>query len=115
MQAIMDEYAGGIGQNYRYNAASLAVAAKEIRRIERDSDRLRADDMRGLTYIMELSERLTLCKSVIAHLSARKETRWNTFAEHTDYPGKSTEFECYINSVLEDGEIKIVRRELVGI
>lgn len=39
-------------------------------------------------YICELKERLTVCKSVIAHLRARKETRWHSFAENLDYPEK---------------------------
>ncbi len=62
---------------------------------------------------MELRERLTLCKSVIAHLAARKETRWRCFSENTDYPQKNSAFMKFINSRLEDGEIRILFRELV--
>ena len=40
--------------------------------------------MQELVYVFELLERLTVCKSVIAHLAARKETRWNSFAEHVE-------------------------------
>ena len=65
-------------------------------------------------FIYELRERLTVCRSVIAHLRARKETRWHSFAENLDYPEKdNNNFSCYVNSRLENGEIKIIRRNLV--
>ena len=60
-------------------------------------------------------ERLTVCKSVIAHLAARHETRWHSFAENTDYPEKDNErFRKYVNSRLENGQIKIILRELTA-
>ena len=65
-------------------------------------------------YIYELKERLTVCRSVIAHLRARKETRWHSFAENLDYPNKDeNNFNKYVNSRLENGEIKIIIRDLV--
>ena len=45
---------------------------------------LDASDMHELMFIYELKERLTVCLSVIAHLGARKETRWHSFAENLD-------------------------------
>lgn len=65
-------------------------------------------------YIYELKERLTVCRSVIAHLKARKETRWHSFAENLDYPNKDDKnFNKYVNSRLENGKIKIINRDLV--
>ena len=64
-------------------------------------------------YIYELRERLTVCRSVIAHLKARKETRWHSFAENMDYPAKSDDWLKYVNSRKENGEIKIIIRDLV--
>jgi adenylylsulfate reductase subunit A len=113
MQAAMDKYAGGIGESYRFSEASLKIADDKIHEIEARSDRLSANDMQELVYILELKERLTLCESLIAHLSARKETRWPGFAERTDFPDKNDEWECYVNSRLENGEIKIILRPLV--
>ena len=53
-------------------------------------------------------------RSVIAHLKARKETRWHSFAENLDYPNKDNEnFNKYVNSRLKDGEIEIILRDLV--
>ena len=78
------------------------------------SEQLHADDFQELMYIYELRERLVVCRSVIAHLKARQETRWHSFAENLDYPEKSDAWMRYVNSKMEDGELKIIFRDLVG-
>ena len=115
MQAAMDTYAGGIKTGYRYSENQLAIALREIENIESRVSGLHADDLQEVMYIYELKERLTVCKSVIAHLAARHETRWHSFAENTDYPEKDNErFRKYVNSRLENGKIKIILRELTA-
>lgn len=114
MQTVMDSYAGGIKTNYRFNEKQLDIADCKIRQLETLTDDLYAEDFQELMYIFELKERLTVCKSVIAHLRARKETRWHSFAENLDYPEKDDRnFNKYVNSRLENGEIKIIIRDLV--
>lgn len=113
MQKIMDEYAGGISSHYRYNESRLAVAEREIRSLQSIVPKLCATDADDLLRIYELRERLVVCRAVIAHLLARKETRWHSFGENADYPEKSDEGLCYINSVLKNGEIQIIKRPLV--
>ena len=113
MQMVMDEYAGGIGSHYRYSTASLKKADEKIRELDDRAKRLSAGDTQELIYVLELLERLTLCHSVIAHLTAREETRWHSFAERTDYPQKDDRFLRYVNSRQENGEIKIIFRDLV--
>ena len=114
MQTVMDSYAGGIKTNYRFNEKQLDIADCKIRQLETLTDDLYAEDFQDLMYICELKERLTVCKSVIAHLRARKETRWHSFAENLDYPEKDDRnFNKYVNSRLENGEIKIIIRDLV--
>lgn len=114
MQTVMDSYAGGIRTNYRFNEKQLDIADYKIRQLESLTDDLYAEDFQELMYIYELKERLTVCKSVIAHLRARKETRWHSFAENLDYPEKDDKnFNKYVNSRLENGEIKIIIRDLV--
>lgn len=114
MQTVMDSYAGGIKTNYRFNEKQLDIADCKIRQLETLTDDLYAEDCQELMYICELKERLTVCKSVIAHLRARKETRWHSFAENLDYPEKDDRnFNKYVNSRLENGEIKIIIRDLV--
>jgi adenylylsulfate reductase subunit A len=114
MQKVMDTYAGGIGSNYQFNEKQLELAAEKIEQIEKLSESVHAEDMHELMFVYELKERLTVCKSVIAHLKARKETRWHSFAENLDYPEKSDEWLKYVNSKLEDGKLTILYRDLVG-
>ena len=114
MQTVMDSYAGGIKTNYRFNEKQLDIADTKIRQIYQLSGKLHAEDFQELMYIYELRERLVVARSVIAHLKARKETRWHSFAENLDYPNKDNEnFNKYVNSRLKDGEIEIILRDLV--
>lgn len=113
MQKIMDQYAGGISTDYQYNEARLELADEKIKFLEQSVDNLAAQDADDLLRIYEIRERLTVCRSVIAHLKARKETRWHSFAENMDYPDKSDDWLKYVNSRKENGEIKIIIRDLV--
>ncbi len=114
MQKVMDTYAGGIGNSYQYNEKQLEMAEEKINHLILLSQHVSAEDMHELMFVYELKERLTVCLSLIAHLKARKETRWHSFAENLDYPEKSNEYLKYINSKLVDGKLKIIFRELVG-
>ena len=114
MQKVMDNYAGGISTHYQFNEKQLALAEEKIRQLIELAEDLGASDMHELMFIYELKERLTVCLSVIAHLGARKETRWHSFAENLDYPEKSDAWMRYVNSKMEDGELKIIFRDLVG-
>lgn len=113
MQKVMDQYAGGIGTHYQFNGKQLAMAEEKIRQLQVLAEGLKAEDMHELMFVYELKERLTVCLSVIAHLGARKETRWHSFAENLDYPQKSDEWLRYVNSRMVDGKIEIIYRDLV--
>ena len=113
MQIVMDAYAGGIKTGYGYREDQLNIASEKIEVIEKLADNLGAADLQEVMYIYELKERLTICKSVIAHLKARRETRWHSFAENLDYPQKDdVNFRKYVNSRLANGKIEIVLRNL---
>ena len=114
MQKVMYNYAGGISTHYQFNEKQLELADEKIRQLIRLVDGLHADDMHDLMFVYELKERLTVCLSVIAHLGARKETRWHSFAENLDYPGKSDDWMKYVNSRYENGQLHMIYRELVG-
>lgn len=113
MQKIMDQYAGGIGSDYQYNESRLVLADEKIRSLMDTCNQLAAQDMDDLLRIYEIRERLVVCRVVIAHLRARKETRWHSFAENKDYPEKSEQWLKYVNSRMKDGEIEMIFRELV--
>lgn len=114
MQKVMDNYAGGISTHYQFNEKQLELADEKIRQLIRLVDGLHADDMHDLMFVYELKERLTVCLSVIAHLGARKETRWHSFAENLDHPDKSDDWMKYVNSKYIDGKLQIIYRDLVG-
>lgn len=78
MQKIMDQYAGGIATDYRYNESRLALAKEKITSLQKLVDGLAAEDMDDLLCIYEVKERLVVCQVVIAHLLARKR---NTLAQ----------------------------------
>jgi adenylylsulfate reductase subunit A len=113
MQKVMDTYAGGIGTHYQFNGKQLAMAKEKIAQIQKLAAGLSAADMHELMFVYELTERLTVCQSLIAHLGARQETRWHSFAENLDYPEKSDAWLRYVNSRMVDGEITMIYRDLV--
>ena len=113
MQQVMDEEAGGITAGYRYTERQLAAAAHHIARLTRLSEGLRAEDAYGLLKIFELRERLLVCRVLIEHMKARRETRWHCFAENLDHPAREARYEKYINSRLKDGRVEILLRDLV--
>lgn len=113
MQKVMDEYAGGISSSYQYNERQLCIARVQILKLQQQADFVAATNMHELLFAYELKERLLVCLAVIAHLSGRKETRWHSFNEHLDYPDAKADYEKYLNSRLENGEIHTFWRELV--
>lgn len=113
METIMDKYAGGISTNYAYSENSLNIAKEKLSIITKLFKNVKAKDMRELLSLNELKDRLEVCKVLIEHLRARKETRWHSFAENTSYPNKSDKYLKYINSKVVNNEIKIIFRDLI--
>lgn len=114
MQKVMDTYAGGIGSHYQYNEKQLDLADEKIDQLIELAAHVGASDYHELLFVYELRERLTVCKVLIAHLRARKETRWHSFAENLDYPEQSDDWLKYVNSRLgEDGQVHMIYRDLV--
>ena len=113
MQKVMDAYAGGIGSQYQFNEKQLALADEKIAQLQSLTADLNAEDLHELMFIYELKERLTVCRVLIAHLSARKETRWHSFAENLDHPQKSDDWHKYVNSRYDGEKINIILRDIV--
>lgn len=114
MQKTMDDYAGGISSGYSFNLQKLRVAKSRIEELLVLSQKLKAGDRHGLLLIHEVIDRLYVCKVLIHHLEARKETRWHVFQENADYPARDDEHWLrFVNSRWENGEVKIILRDLV--
>ena len=113
MQKVMDEYAGGIASNYQFNEKQLDLADEKILKLQALAEKTAAADMHELMFAYELRERLIVCRSLIAHLQNRKETRWHSFNENLDHPETDEKFYKYVNSKLENGEIRMIFRDIV--
>lgn len=113
MQKFMDEYVGGRGTSYEYSAARLDIARQHMEQLAELAQQLHADDMDDLLRIYELTDRLEVCKAVIAHLAARHETRWPGFGIDQDHPSSDPAEESYVNSRLVNGRLEILHRPLV--
>ena len=113
LQDIMDVYAGGISQAYKYTEDSLGVAKSKLEALAKDVEQLQANTLHELSYLYELRDRIVVARALVAHLGGRKETRWHSFGEHGDYPNCSDEGLVYVNSVYKDGEFQVFQRPLV--
>ena len=113
MQKVMDEYAGGISANYQFNEKQLKLADEKISQLLELSKDVKAADMHDLMFAYELKDRLLVCKSLIAHLLYRKETRWHTFNENLDHPKMDEKFFKYVNSKLINDKLEVFTREIV--
>ena len=112
MQKVMDEYAGGISVNYQYNEKQLKLGEEKILEITKLTRYLNASDMHELMFVYELLERLVVCRSVIAHLGFRKETRWHSFQENLDFPGSDEAYHKFVNSTMKDGTLVLRLRDI---
>lgn len=116
MQKTMDEYAGGISQNYVYTERKLKIAQKRIDELIQISQTLKANDCHELLFIYEIIDRLYVAKVLISHLVARTETRWRCYQDNADFPDKDdANWMKYVNSVYKDGKVQILLRDLVRI
>ena len=113
LQDIMDVYAGGISQAYKYTEESLGVAKSKLEALAKDIEQLQANTLHELSYLYELRDRIVVARALVAHLGGRKETRWHSFGEHGDYPNCSDDGLVYVNSVYKDGEFWVFQRPLV--
>lgn len=113
LQDIMDIYAGGISQSYKYTEESLDIAKSKLQALAKDIEQLQANTLHELSYLYELRDRIVVAQALVAHLGGRKETRWHSFGEHGDYPNCSDEGLVYVNSVYKDGEFQVFQRPLV--
>ena len=114
LQDIMDVYAGGISQAYKYTEESLGGAKSKLQALAKDVEQLQANTLHELSYLYELRDRIVVAQALVAHLGGRKETRWHSFGEHGDYPNCSDDGLVYVNSVYKDGEFQVFQRSLVG-
>ncbi len=114
LQETMDKFAGGISEHYEYSKNRLELAKSELKTLFELTNGLKAGNFHELMLIYEIIDRLYVGKVLIEHLLARQETRWRCYQENTDFPKKDDKnWLKYVNSKYENGEIKIIVRNLV--
>lgn len=115
MQKVMDEYAGGISTDYAFTFSGLETARRRIGELAAMARKLQAQDLHQLLLIHEVLDRLDVCEVVIAHLEARKETRWPCYNQNDSYPVRDDAgWLKYVNSRRRNGKLEIRYRKLVG-
>ncbi|MBQ8469103.1 MAG: adenylyl-sulfate reductase subunit alpha [Clostridia bacterium] len=114
LQTTMDTYAGGIGSGYEFTESSLEKAKARVRELLAVPPlQVSCSTMRDVTHYFEVRERLVVAEVLLAHLKARKETRWHCFAENKSFPEQDDEgFLCYVNSRYRDGAVETFTRPL---
>lgn len=114
LQKVMDEYAGGIRTQYAMNEAGLKTAQVKVEEMRKDLRLLGALEEHALMNVHEIVDRIDVARVLIAHLRARRETRWPGFQTRLDHPETKDAWRLFVNSTVdpETGEIRMVYRRL---
>lgn len=98
LQKIMDEYVGGAGSNFAFNAASLTRASELLEFLKEDQEKLAAKDLYELLRVWENRHRLWQAEAHVRAVSFREETRWPGYYFRTDFPKLDEEnWLCFVN------------------
>ncbi len=114
LQKIMDEYAGGISQNYKLSPAKLKQARQLLANLKEDLTRLAADDLYQLLRAHEVIDRVIVAQVLIEHLLYRKESRWPGYQSRLDYPKRDDKnWLKFVNSKydISSKKVRIIERE----
>ncbi len=85
LEKIMDEYAGGISNNYMTNEPLLLRGLHLIHTLQEDFNSIGAEDLHQLQRAWELNHRITASECVIRHTLFREETRWPGYYYRGDF------------------------------
>ncbi len=85
LEKIMDEYAGGISNNYMTNEPLLARGLQLLHTLHEDLDQIGAEDLHQLQRAWELRHRAIASESVVRHTLFREETRWPGYYYRGDH------------------------------
>jgi adenylylsulfate reductase subunit A len=113
MQKIMEEYAGGSTQNYEVSRDKLMLARDYLAVLDEKTCLMKAETGHELMRVQDTIDRVLLSRVLIEHMLARQETRWPCYQTRLDFPMRNDlEFKIFINSVMNNGSIKILKRDL---
>ncbi len=85
LEKIMDEYAGGISNNYMTNEPMLQRGLHLLHTLQEDLNCIGAEDLHQLQRAWELTHRVIASESVVRHTLFREETRWPGYYYRGDF------------------------------
>ncbi len=85
LEKIMDEYAGGISNNYMTNEPLLMRGLQLLQTLDEDLEHIGAEDLHQLQRAWELKHRAIASECVVQHTLFRQETRWPGYYYRGDY------------------------------
>ena len=85
LEKLMDEYAGGISNNYMTNAPMLNRGLELLHTLHEDLEHIGAEDLHQLQRAWELKHRAIASESVVRHTLFREETRWPGYYYRGDH------------------------------
>ncbi len=85
LEKIMDEYAGGISNNYMTNEPLLLRGLHLLHTLQEDLNHIGAEDLHQLQRAWELAHRVIASESVVRHTLFREETRWPGYYYRGDF------------------------------
>ena len=85
LEKIMDEYAGGISNNYMTNEPLLLRGMQLLTTLQEDLDHIGAEDLHQLQRAWELKHRAIASECVVQHTLFRQETRWPGYYYRGDF------------------------------
>ena len=85
LEKIMDEYAGGISNNYMTNEPMLSRGLQLLQTLHEDLEHIGAEDLHQLQRAWELKHRAIASESVVRHTLFREETRWPGYYYRGDH------------------------------
>ncbi len=85
LEKIMDEYAGGISNNYMTNEPMLLRGLHLLHTLQEDLNCIGAEDLHQLQRAWELAHRVIASESVVRHTLFREETRWPGYYYRGDH------------------------------
>ena len=110
LQKLMDEYAGGISASTATPRASCASRACTCSASSKSCPRCARDTPFELMQCHEVIDRVEVARTLVEHMSHRRETRWHCYQERLDYPERDdARWMVFVNSVREaDGSFRMI-------
>ena len=117
LQKIMEEYAGGPGNNFRTSKHLLEKGIELLEFLKEDSHKLAAENLHELMRCWENIHRMWQAESHIKTVLFREETRWPGYYFRTDFPKMKEDWKSFANCKWnpETNEWEMIKRDVIDL